>query len=813
MATLLQDLQYGIRQLRSNPGFTLAAVLCIALGIGGNSAAFSISYALLFQQSPAQDPDRLVRIYGKWANGISYGSFSYPDYLDLRGRNEIFSGLVMESIAPFNLSAADRNDRIWGQVVSGNYFSELGIRPILGRGFLPEEDRTQGTHPVVVISRSLWKNRFGSDPGVINKTVRLNGRPFSIIGVGPDGFHGTTVGLGGDLWVPVSMFEQLFPGRPWLTRRGSHWIQGVIGRLKPGVAIGQAASRVNAIMAQLAEQYPDTNKGLSAIVYRDSEARLHPAVRDSFVNFMALIFAVVGAVLLLACTNVAGLLLARSSARRKEISVRMALGASRGRLVRQLLAESVVLSSLGGAAGFVLGMWLVRLIQSVQPPSDIPMQFHIALEWRVIVFTLVVTLLTGILFGLAPALASARHDLVTTLKDGAPLLGGSTARVRKVLVGGQVALSFVLMVGAALLVQSLQNVRNLDLGFSPNNQFMGVLQLELNQYDKARVQQFMQSLKQRIESLPGVAAVGFADNVILNLSSQQMGVRPEGYQPPSEANYPSIDYNFIDEGYLKAMGIAVLQGRGFAATDDANAAPVMLVNQAFAQRFWPGEDPIGKRVRTAGKEHQIVGVVKTGKYFSIGEAPRAFMYLPIRQNYTGNLVFHVRTMGDPGSLMEAVRKEVRFLDNTLPAAELKTMNSALGLALLPARLGAAVVSAFAFLALFLASVGLYGVIAHFVSQGTRDIGIRMAIGARPSQVLSLVLRQGMVTTLVGLGAGLLAALAASRLMSGFLYGISGTDPISYVAAVFVLAMVSSAAVLVPARRATRIDPAIALRES
>jgi predicted permease len=337
--------------------------------------------------------------------------------------------------------------------------------------------------------------------------------------------------------------------------------------------------------------------------------------------------------------------------------------------------------------------------------------------------------------------------------------------------------------------------------------------LELNQYDKARVQQFMQSLKQRIESLPGVAAVGFADNVILYLSSQQMGVQPEGYQPPSKANYPSIDYNLIDEGYLKAMGIAILQGRGFAETDDANATPVMLVNQAFAQRFWPGQDPIGKRVRTAGKEHQIVGVVKTGKYFSIGEAPRAFMYLPMRQNYTGNLVFHVRTMGDPGSLMEAVRKEVRFLDNTLPVAELKTMNSALGFALLPARLGAAVVSAFAFLALFLASVGLYGVIAHFVSQGTRDIGIRMAIGARPSQVLSLVLRQGMVTTLVGLGAGLLVALAASRLMSGFLYGISGTDPISYVAAVFVLAMVSSAAVLVPARRATRIDPAIALRES
>lgn len=813
MSNLVQDLRYGIRQLRTHPGFTLAAVLCIALGIGANSAVFSISHALLFQKSPAQNADRLVRIYAKWANGLDYGSYSYPDFQDLRDRNDVFSGLVMESIAPFSMSAADRNENIWGQTVSGNYFSELGIKPILGRGFLPEEDKTLGTHPVVVISHSLWRDRFGSDPAVINKTIRLNGRMFTIVGVGPESFHGTAVGIGGDAWVPAAMFDQLFPGRPWLKRRGTHWIQGVIGRLKPGVTLDQARIRVNAVMAQLSEQFPDSNKGLSAIVYPDAQARLHPIVRNSFVSFMALMFAVVGAVLLLACTNVAGLLLARSVARRKEISLRMALGANRGRLVRQLLVESTTLSALGGLVGFLLGLWLVRLIQQFQPPTDLPFKFQVTLEWPVVVFTVAVTLLTGLLFGLAPALAAAKHDLVTALKEGMPLLGGGTARFRKILVAAQVAVSFVLLVSAALLVHSLQNVRNLDLGFSPDNQLTGVLQLELNQYDKARIQQFRQSLKQRIESLPGVTAVGFADNVILYLSSQQMGVQPEGYQPPGKANYPSIDYNFIDEGYLSAMRIPLLKGRGLAASDDANASPVMIVNETFAQRFWPGQDAIGKRVRVGGRDHLVVGVVKTGKYFSIGEAPTSFMYLPLRQNDAGNLVFHVRTAGDPAALMDAVRKEVRALDSSLPVAEFKTMNSALGLALLPARLGAGVVSTFAFLALFLASVGLYGVIAYFVSQGTRDIGIRMAIGARPGQVLSLAVRQGLPSTLIGLGVGLLISVAATRLMSGFLYGIRAADPISYVAALLVLGLVSSGAALMPAHRATRIDPVVALRES
>jgi predicted permease len=813
MSSILQDLRHAFRLLHKSPGFTLAAALCIALGIGANSATFSFTYAILFRQLPVKEPDQLVRIFGSWATGLKYGSFSYPDYADVRDNNDVFAGLIASTIEPFHLSAGDRNERIWGLGVSGNYFSELGVTPALGRGFVPEEDRTRGTHPVAVISHGLWQRRFGGKPDVAGNTIRLNGRVFSIIGVAPEGFHGTDVGIGADLWVPMAMHTQLYPGRAWLDSRGNHWIGSIIGRLKPGVTIAQARSAVNAMMSHLSEQYPTSNKGLSADLYPLPESSLHPVVRGGFVAFLSLMFAVVGAILLLACANVAGLLLARSVARRREISIRLALGAGPRRLVRQLLVESLLLSLLGGGFGLLLASWLIRLTQAFQPPSDIPLSIDVGLDSRVVVFTLAASMVTGVLFGLTPALASARHNLVTGLKDGAPLQSGGTSRLRQILVAGQVALSFVLLVGAALLVHSLQNVRNLDLGFSPDRQAVAALDLELNQYDQARGRQFIRSLKERLQSLPGVMAAGFAHALPLYLSSQQMGVRPEGYQPPPDTNFPSIDYNVVDEDYFRAMGISILEGRGFTQTDDEKAPGALVINQAFAQRFWPGQEPIGKRVRTGARDHLVVGVVKTGKYFSIGEDPKAFMYLPMRQNYQGSVILHVRTAGDAESLTEAIRKEVRQLDETLPVSDLRTMNSALGFALLPARLGAAVVSAFAFLALFLASVGLYGVVAYFVSQGTRDIGIRMAIGASRADVLRLVLRQGMTTTLAGLAVGLAIAAAATRLMTSLLYGISATDPLSYLAATASLAAVSLLAALLPARRAAKVDPVVALRQT
>ncbi len=814
MSGTLQDLRQALRLLCKNPGFTIAAVVCLALGIGANSATFSFANALLFRELPVKEPGRLVRIFADWASGMKYSAFSYPDYVDLRDNNDVFTGLIAEQINPFHLSTGDRNERIFGMVVSGNYFSELGVTTVLGRGFLPEDDKTRGTHPVAVISHGLWQRRFGASPNAIGSQIRLNNLAFTIIGIAPETFEGTFVGIRSELWVPMAMREELYPGSNFFSARGSHSIGTILGRLKPGVTIDQASGAAKAIMAHLATEYPNSNKGLSVGVYPMSQTALHPMVRGGFVAFLALMFAVVGAILLLACANVAGLLLARSIARRKEISLRMALGAGRGRLIRQLLIESMLLSVVGGAAGLTLASGLIRLTQSFRPPGDLPVRIAATLDSRVVVFTLVASVITGIVFGLTPALAAARDDLVTALKEGAPMKIGATSRLRRILVAGQVALSFLLLVGAGLLVRSLQNAGNLDLGFNPDNQVVASLDLQLNQYDESKGRAFMQALRESAYNMPGVVAAGFSDGLPLSLNNQQWGALPEGYHPPPNApNNPSIDCRFVDEGYFQAIGIPILQGRGFVKTDDDKAPGVLVINQAFAQRFWPGQNPIGKRVRTVGRDHQVVGLVKTGKYFSIGEDPKAFMYIPIRENYRGSIILHVRTSGDPAALMEPVRKEVARLDATLPVSELRPMTAALGFALLPARLGAGAVSAFAVLALFLASVGLYGLVAYFVSQGPRDIGIRMAIGASRADVLRFVLRQGMSTTVIGLAVGFVMALAATRLMTGLLYGVSAIDPVAYIAASFALAAVAISATLLPVRKAVRVDPVVALRQT
>jgi predicted permease len=448
MDHLLQDLRFGMRQLYKSPGFTLAAVLCIALGIGANAATFSFANAFLWRKSMASEPDRLVRLYASWTNGLKYGSFSFLDYLDVRDRNDVFTGLAVSSIMPCHLSSGDRNERVWGAVVSGNYFSVLGLSPARGRFFEPGEDRTEGTHAVVVLGHGFWKRRFSGDPGIIGRTLMLNRIPFTVVGVAPEGFEGMDTGLGQDLWIPIMMTVRMGEERRSLTARGNHWISSTIGRLKPGVTMAQARASVNALMAHLAEQYPDSNKGKSVMLDSESDTSLHPMVRGGFVMFLQLMFGVMGFILLLACANVAGLLLARSAARRKEIGLRMALGANRTRLVRQLLAESLLLSLLAGAAGLLLNVWLTGLIQSFRPPSDLPLRIDVSMNWPVLTFACAVTVLTGVLFGLTPALASTRADLVSVLKEGSPVQLTGASRLRRALVVAQVALSLGLLIGA-----------------------------------------------------------------------------------------------------------------------------------------------------------------------------------------------------------------------------------------------------------------------------------------------------------------------------------------------------------------------------
>ncbi len=813
MTDLFRDLRYGARQLLRSPGFTFAAALCIALGIGANSATFSFANAFLWRKPMVKEPDRLVRIFVSWASGLKYGSFSYLDYQDVRDQCTAFTGLVASSIMPFHLSAGDRNERIWGGVVSGNYFSELGVNMALGRGFLPEEDRTAGTHPVAVISNGLWKMNFGSDANVIGRMISLNTLSFTIVGVAPEGFNGIDTGLSQQIWIPLMMTGQMGDQRRSLTSRGNHWIGSIIGRLKPGMTLTQADAAVNTLMAHLAEKYPNSNKGTSALLLTLAESSLHPMVRNGFVRFMRLMFAVVGLILLLSCANVAGLLLARATARRKEIGIRMAIGAGRFRLIRQLLAESVLLSLFAGGVGLLLGIWLTRLAQSFTPPTDFPLRIDAGPDWSVIGFTFAVTMLTGLLFGLAPALSATNRDFVAILKEGNPVQLTGASRLRRSLVVTQVALSLVLLIGASLVVRSLQSARDVDPGFNPDNQLVGTLDLGLQRYDEAKGRQFIQMLRERLRFLPGVQSIGFADSLPLNLSSTQMAVQPEGYTPPAGSNSPTIDVATVDYGYFSAMGIPVLRGRAFTDKDIVDSPPVIVINENFAMRFWPGQDPIGKRVRTAGKEHLVIGVVKNGKYFSLGEDPKDFFYLPLEQYHRASVFLHVRTAVNPASTIDAVRGVIRTLDSKLPMSDLRTMHAALGFALLPARMAAGVVSGFAVLALFLAAIGLYGVMAYSVSQSVRDIGIRMALGAQARDVLRMILQAGMILTSIGLIIGLVLGFMLTRLMKSLLYGISPADPLSYAIAVLVLVAVACLSVVLPARRAARVDPMAALRES
>jgi len=809
--TCWQDIRYGVRQIRRNPGFTMVAVLCLGLGIGANTATFTYADALLFRLPNVKEPDRLVRIFAEWTNGLKYGPLSYPDYVDLRDKNDVFTGVIGDAIQPFHMGLGDRNERIWGALVSGNYFSELGVQATLGRTFLPEEDRTPGTHPVAVISYGLWQRRFGADTGVVLKSVMLNGRRFDIIGVAPRGFYGTQTGLGMEIWVPM-MMQEMSLGGARLKSRGDNFIPDIIARLKPGVTIAQARASVKTLMANLAKEYAGTNEGKSAELYPESRAGLHPMVREGATGFVGLVFVVVGFILLMACANIAGLLLARAAARRKEIAVRVALGACRVRLIRQLLAESTLLALLAGSFGLLLSMWLTDLLGNLRAPTELPLRLDLSLNTPVLAFALIASLGTGLLFGLAPALATTRPDVFPDLKESLSMGRGKGSRLRKCLVVGQVALSLMLLIGAGMTIRSLENARKVDPGFNPDNLLVASVDLELQNYDEAAGRQFQRSLRERVGSLPGVMSVGMAHAIPLGLVTWQVGVLPEGYEAPKGTSNPSIDCNLVDHGYFEAMGIPILNGRAFLETDNANTAPVVVVNERFALRFWPGQNPIGKRVRTQGREYQVIGVVKTGKYSSLGEAPKPYFYFALGQNYRGTTVLHVRTAGDPRMLLESVRREVRALDASLPVTDLMTMDAALGYALAPARLGAGVVASFAFLALLLASVGLYGVIAYGVSQSVREIGIRIALGGRPADVLKLIVRQGMVLTAIGFGIGIPAAMALTRLMSGLLYGVSPMDPFAYVGAAAILGLSAFLAAFLPAWRATKVQPLVALRD-
>ncbi len=813
-----QDLRYGARMLLKDPGFTLIAVITLALGIGANMAILSLVNAILLRPLPVADPARLVSVSLIKRQGGSLGLFSYLDYQDFRDKNEVLVGLAAYRFAPMNLSGiagkGGNNERVWGYLVSGNYFDVLGVKAALGRTFSSEEDRNPDAHPVVVLSHYCFERRYGADPGIVGRTISLNGRQFTVIGIAPEGFTGTERFFTPDIWAPSMMQSWIDPGAGRLEQRGgSGWF--TVGRLNPGVSVVQAQASLGALAAELGREYPSHYEGMT--VQLTPPGLVIPAARTPVLGLAGLLMVTVGMVLAVACANLAGLLMARATVRRQEIAIRLALGASRGRIMRQLLTESVLLAGLGGAFGFLFAFWVADLALALKLPLDIAVKIDVQMDWRVLSFTLLLSLLTGVLFGLIPALQATKTDLVPVLKNEPLMAGYRRSRLRNGLIVAQVALSFVLLIAAGLMVRSLQRTQMLGPGFETEHAVVMSVNLSLQGYDEARAQEFYRQLTERVESLPGVRSASITSFLPLSLHYLGVGIYLQGQATERGARVPEAMQGSVGLNYFSTMGIPLIAGRTFTAQDKKDAPPVAIINETFARRFWPGQSAVGRRFRTGseGPLIEVIGVARDGKYFSLGEEPRPFVYRPLLQSYIGDAsndgTLIVRTAGAPSVIISAVRREIEQLDASLPVFDVKTLTEHMRLSLFPLRVGAAIVGGFGLLALLLAAIGIYGLMAYAVAQRTHEIGIRMALGAQSRDVLKLVVMQGVMLVLIGATIGLAASLALTRLMSNLLFSVSATDSLTFIVTALLLVFVSLVACWIPARRAAKVDPMVALR--
>lgn len=816
METLLKDLRYGIRSLLKQPGFASVAVLSIALGIGVNTTIFSFVNAVLFRPLPFPESDQLVRL---WDGNAA----SYPDYVAYRDDSNVFSSLAAYAQRPLSLNVNGESERIYGEIVTGNYFDVLKVKPAIGRGFLQEEDRTPGTHPVVVLSNALWRRQFNSDPAILGKGIKLNNDSFTVIGVMPEKFAGATLISPPDVWVPMIMEPVVDPGSRSLTSPDEGWLM-MLGRLKPDVKLAGAQAAAETIASRLHQARRERNSGpeqMDRRIVAVAEARglmVPPAGRVPALLAITIVMAVVALVLLVACANVANMLLARAVSRRKEIAVRLALGAGRWRIIRQMLTESVLLSLIGGVGGLLLAAWSTNLLATLLPQS-IPgnsIAPDVSLDVRVFLYTFLLSAVTGVIFGLAPALQSSKPDVVATLKDQAVKFGRGRTRftLRNLLVVTQVAVSMLLLVAAGLFLRNLQNTQHPEPGFVTDSGLMMSFDLGLARYDKARGQIFEEQLLQRVRSLPQIQSASLAEFVPLTDAGSLTPLYVEGEPTPDRFDDDSLlSNNTVGLDYFRTMGIPFVMGRDFNASDTASSPEVIVVNETLARRLAPDGNAVGKRIRmdSKGGYLEVVGVVRDIKYRQLSEKPPFFGYLPLSQRYRSSMTLHVRTPSDPVAAINQLRAEIKTLDPELPLTGVKTMQEHMRLPLAPAKLLALLSSTFGILALLLASIGLYGVMAYLVGSRTREIGIRMALGAQTSGVRRLVIVQGMRLALSGVAVGVVAALALTRVLSGVLYGVSATDPFTFAGVVVLLAGVALLACLVPAWRATKVDPLVALR--
>ena len=810
-----QDLKYGLRMLVKSPGFSLVAVLSLALGIGANTAIFSLVNALLLRPLPVRDPQALVQVSTTDQRNPGNLPLSHLNFKDLRAQNSSFSDMAAISFNQVNYSHGQESEQIPVQIVTANFFSLLGAEPALGRGFRAEEE-TQAI-PVTVVSHGFWERSLGSNPNVVGTTIVLNRTPYTVVGVAPKNFTGVFLGGGPSAWLPMTRNAVVLP--EWYeTRRGLFIFS--VARLKPGVTAEQARANLRSLFANLEQAFPVDNKGRSATAVPLLEARLNPNGQGAnvLVQQSTVLMIVVGIVLLIACANIANLLLSRASKRRREVAIRLALGAKRMRLVRQLLTESLLLSILGGIAGMALASWTLSAIVAARLPLPFPVDREaLSLDPTVLAFTAGLALLTGILFGLAPALQASKPDVVPVLKN--ELIPTATGQrgwrsyfaLRQFLVVAQVALSLVALIAAGLFLRELRNAQSIDTGFETRGVLVMNFNLLREGYTPERGQLFYEQIVEKAAALPAVQGAAIAQVAPL-AGGFARSVFPEGADTTTTGRI-LVQVNTVGTGYFQTIGIPILRGRDFTRADTAMSPKVVVVNETMAKQFWKGEEPLGKRFKFFGDQDftTVVGVAKDSKYNGVAEDAQNFIYQPMAQNYTPQATLHVRSAGDAASLANAARGAVREIDPSLSVFNVRTLEEQVSTSLQPLMMNVLMLAVFGGLALLLASIGLYGVASYAVTQRTREIGVRMALGAQPSSVLGLVLGHGMVLVGIGLAIGLAAAYAAAGFMRSLVLVVNPHDPATFAITAALLGTVALIASYIPARRATRIDPLIALR--
>lgn len=814
---LFADLRFAFRTIRKTPGFAAVAILSLALGIGANTAIFSVVNAILVREFPFRAQEELVNVYRDRARA-SFDPLNYPDYLELQeGTREVFSELGGYQYALSQRETGEGVETMAGELVTGNYFPLLGIRAALGRAILPEDHLAPGAHPVVVLGYRFWQKAYGSDPSVVGRSIQLSGRTFTIIGVAPEDFPGSLRGFAPDFFGPIMMIGELMPlgGNPLESRGWNSFMP--VGRLRTGATLAQAKGALSQVSRHLRDAFPEVwQEGDSLQAIPTTDVVFNPSADQAVVSANYVAMGVVGLVLLIACANLASFLLARAVDRRKEVALRLALGARRERLIRQLLTETLVLAVLGGVVGLILARWILDLGMRVPLPVPFTLHLDLSLDRTVLGFTLLVSLATGVIVGLIPALQATRPDLAPTLKDEGT--GSDSPRVltlSRILVAGQMAVSVVLLVAAGLFIRSFDASRLMDPGFGRDPTALLSFMIPSQDYSQEEGLALIASFREEVEALPSVNRVGVISNIHLNtVNNMFLDVNVEGLSPPEGRSAHIVDFTSVDEGFFAAAGISVLEGRTFNGDDRGDGLPVAVINQAMAQRFWPGDRALGRTIQVevpGWPDVTVVGVVGTAKIHSLGEAPTPFIYLPYAQEYNAWVSFLAVSRGDPEAAARELYRLAREGHPDVIVTASTTLEEHIGIMLILRRVSALLSGVFAVIALGLAALGLYGVVSYAVARRGREMGIRISLGADPASVVVLQLRRGMRLVVVGGVVGLIAAALAARGMAGFLFGVSSTDPLTFGVVALVLGSVALVAAYIPARRASRVSPMEVLR--